>query len=83
MKVFESSGSSILQQAGNLCRQSLNDYKEMNLLSMFIHEIKHPADHFHLALVPISNIEGKAIHIKLSNLHFDYVLQQPNTYEHN
>ncbi len=83
MKVIESSGSSILEQAGNPCRQQLNDYKEMKLLRMFMHEIKLPKGHFHLALVPISNIKGKAIHIQLNNSNFDYILEQLNAYEHN
>ena len=41
------------------CRQVLEDYKEVNFLSMFVHETKPPTGHGHIKLVPISKIEGK------------------------
>lgn len=83
VKVFEPSGSTILERAGYSCRQVLEDYKEVNFLSMFVHEIKPPTDHGHLMMIPISKIEGKAVHLELYNSQFDYVLKQPNNYEHN
>lgn len=83
IKVFEPSGSTILQRAGNPCRPILEDYKEIDFLSTFVHEIKFPKEHSYLMVIPISRIEGKAVHLQLENSLFDYVLTQPNTYEHN
>ena len=36
-----------------------------------------------LTVILISPIEGKAVHLELQNSLFDYVLKQPNNYEHN
>ena len=55
----------------------------MDFLSTFIHEIKPPNEHCYLMVVPISRIMGKAVHLQLENSLFDYVLKQPNDYEHN
>ena len=39
--------------------------------------MKPPTGHGHIKLVPISKIEGKAIHLELFNNQFDYVLNNP------
>ena len=83
IKVFEPSDSTILKRAGHPCRLILEQYKDIDFLSTFVHEIKSPEEHSHLMAVPITEIEGKAVHLQLQNSSFDYVLKQPNTYEHN
>ena len=50
---------------------------------MFVHENKPPTDGNRVVIIPISKIEGKAVHLQLCNSQFDYVLKQPNNYEHN
>jgi len=83
VKVFEPTGSTILERAGHSCRPILEEYKNVDFLSTFIHEIKPLKENSYLMVVPISRIEGKAVHLQLENSLFDYVLKQPNDYEHN
>ncbi len=83
IKIFEPTGATLLGRAGHSCRPALQIHKRLNCLSMFVHEIKPPCDDNEVKIVPICSIEGKAIHLKLFNSQFDYVLQQPNIYEHN
>lgn len=83
MKVFEHSDSTFLQRAGHPCRQTLAEYRDIDFLSAFVHEIRCPEAHSHLEAIPLCNITGKAIYIHMENSVFHYVLKQPNTYEHN
>ena len=80
VKVFEHSDSTFLQQAGEPCRRILNEYKEIDFLDAFLHEVV-VHDHLELKAVPVQSITGKAVH--LENSEFDFVLKQPNTFEHN
>ena len=82
VKVFQSTEATLLQQAGQPCRQVLEEYKRINILSSFVHEIK-PPEHSHLEVIPIKDIQGKAVYVQLDNSLYDYVLKQPNTHDHN
>lgn len=42
---------------------NLEDYKAIDLLSIFVHEIKSPKEHGYLMAIPILRIEGKAVHL--------------------
>ena len=66
-KNFELIGSTFLGRAGHSCRCVIEDYKDVNILSLFLHEIKPPTNHSGLKAVPIASIEGKAVHLKLFN----------------
>ena len=83
VKVFQSTVATLLQQAGQPCRQVLEEYKCINILSSFVHEIKPPEEHSHLEVIPITDIQGKAVYVQLDNSLYDYVLKQPNTHDHN
>lgn len=83
VKVFQHTESTLLEQSGHPCRRVLDEYKCINLLSSFVREIEPPEEHSHLEVVPITDIEGKAVYIQLNNSLYDYVLKQPNTNDHN
>ena len=74
VQVFEPSSSTILERAGYSCCPVLQEYKEIDFLSSFVHEIKPPRHYGELTVIPISQIEGKAVHLELQNSLFDYVL---------
>ena len=79
VKVFEQTDSTLLQRFGPPCRRVLEEYKDVNLLNSFIHEIRSSEEARHLEVIPMDKIQGKAVHIQLENSTFDYVLRQPNT----
>ena len=83
VKVFQSTEATLLQQAGQPCRQVLEEYKRINILSSFVHEIKPPEERSHLEVIPIKDIQEKAVYEQLDNSLYDYVLKQPNTHDHN
>ena len=80
VKVFQSTAATLLQQAGQTCRQVLEEYKHINILSSFVHEIKPPEEHSHLEVIPIRH-QGKAVYVKLNNSLYDYVLTPMTTTE--
>ena len=65
VKVFEHSDSTFLQQAGEPCRRILNEYKEIDFLDAFLHEVV-VHDHLKLKAVPVQSITGKAVHLENS-----------------
>ena len=83
VKVFQSTETILLEKAGHPCRQVLEEYKHINLLSSFVHEIKPPEECSHLEMIPVKDIQGKAVYVQLDNSLYDYVLKQPNTHDHN
>ena len=83
VKVFQHTESTLLEQSGHPCCRILDEYKCINLLSSFVCEIKPPKEHSHLEVVPITDIEGRAVYIQLNNSLYDYVLKQPNTNDYN
>ena len=80
VKVFQSTEATLLQQAGQPCRQVLEEYKRINILSSFVHEIKPPEEHSHLEVIPIRH-QGKAVYVQLDNSLYDYVLTPMTTTE--
>ena len=82
MKVFQSTAATLLQQAGQSYRQVLEEYKRINILSSFIHEIKPPEEHSHQEVIPLTDIQAKAVYVQLDNSLYDYVLKlKPGAYE--
>lgn len=79
VRVFEHSDSTILQRAGEPCHSILSEYKEIDLLDAFIHEV-NIHNHLELKAVPIQCITGKAVHLQTSEC--DFIIKQPNTFEH-
>ncbi len=78
---FTKSSSSLLQRAGNPGRQILKDYAEVDLLDSFVHEVKKytkPA----VVAVPLEDLGGVCVHVVIPNTNYDYVVQQPNCFEH-
>ena len=75
--------ATLLEQAGHPCCQVLEEYKHINLLSSFVHEIKPPEEYSHLEVIPLNDIQGKAVYVQLDNTLYDYVLKQPNIHDHN
>ena len=82
VKVFQSTEATLLQQAGQPC-QVLEEYKRINILSSFVHEIKATKR----TQLPRGDSDkrhqGKAVYVLLDNFLYDYVLKQPNTHDHN
>ncbi len=81
IKAFKPSQRTYLERASHPCRAVLEQYKEINLMSLFIYEI-HPTDRGPIIVIPITEIIGKRVHLELKNKHFDYVLSMPNKFEH-
>ena len=79
VKVFQSTETILLEKAGHPCRQVLEEYKHINLLSSFVHKIKPPEECSHLEVIPVKDIQGKAVYVQLDNSLYDCVLKQPNT----
>ena len=75
VKVFQSTAATLLQQAGQTCRQVLEEYKRINILSSFVHEIKPPEEHSHQEVIPLTDIQAKAVYVQLDNSLYDYVLK--------
>ena len=51
VKVFEHSNSSLMKRLGPSCRDVLEEYKEIDFISTFIHEIKCPEEHSRLEVI--------------------------------
>ena len=67
VKVFQYTEATLLQQADQPCCQVLEEYKRINILSSFVHAIKPPEEHSHLEVIPIKDIQGKAVYVQLDN----------------
>ena len=79
---MKESPSTLLTRAGNPCREVLNEYKRINYLNIIFQEVYATPESMELKAIPVSTITGKAIQIHLYNSNYDYVLKQPNNYEH-
>ena len=49
---------------------------------MIFQEVRAVPVHTNLKAIPVSSITGKAVQICLYNSNYNYVLKQPNNYEH-
>ena len=78
IRVFERTGSSLLTRTENPCRDILNEYKRIDYIDSFITEIKVPNSTCDIQAIPVRVITGKAIHLRLFNSNYEYVLKQPN-----
>jgi len=74
--------STLLTRAGNPCCEVLNEYKRINYLNIIFQEVYATPESMELKAIQVSTITGKAIQIHLYNSNYDYVLKQPNNYEH-
>ena len=81
MNVLCLSDSTILQRAGHPCRPLLSEYRDVDFMSSFLHEVE--CQNSHPEVIHLKYINGKAVQIELHNGRYNYVLKQPNTYEHN
>ena len=81
--VFQSTEATLVQRPGHPCCQVLEEYKHINILSSFDRKIKTPEEHSHLEVIPIRDIQGRAVYVQLDNSPYNYVLKQPNTHDHN
>ena len=71
--------STVMQEAGHSCRSVLEPYKEVDLLSCFIHLCKEPPLSSALLAVNIERILAKAILIK--TLARSFLISNPNNFE--
>ena len=71
--------STVMQEAGHSCRSVLEPYKEVDLLSCFIHLCKEPPLSSALLAVNIERILAKAILIK--TLTRNFLISNPNNFE--
>ena len=77
---FQVSPTSLLQSIGNPCRDVLQDYADMDLLSAFFTPVSKQL--LPVCAVPVSQIHCKCIRVCCSDLSVDYVIKIPNNYEH-
>ena len=82
VREMEQSHSTLVTRAGNPFREILDEYKRINYLSMIFQEVHAVPVHTNLKAIPVSSITGKAVQICLYNSNYNYVLKQPNNYEH-
>lgn len=82
VREMEQSHSTLLTWAGNPFREILDEYKRINYLNMIFQEVRAVPVHTNLKAIPVSSITGKAVQICLYNSNYNYVLKQPNNYEH-
>ncbi len=61
IEVFEPSDSTFLKRVGHPCRRILNDYKNIDFLGAYMHEIKPSQTNTQLEVVPMQHIMGKAV----------------------
>lgn len=80
VRVFKYTSSTLLQRAGNPNRDVLKEYKRIDIANSFFHEVR-PQENYSLKMFPVEAITGKAVYIDLHNSLYNYVVQQPNSYE--
>ena len=86
IKVFEPSESTYLQRASHPSRRILEKYRDVDILSMFVREIKSPEAHNHLQEIPMTCIKGKALLVQLENsvfIKYMYLGNLISTFAHN
>lgn len=81
IQAFKPSKDTYLKRVGHPCRTVLEEYKQIDLLSLFVYEI-HATDPGPTITIPIKNMKGKAVYLELHNNQFNYILSTPNKYEH-
>ena len=79
LKQLRVTESSLLKRFGLPGRDVLQQYAEVDLLSSFIHEVSQPSN---TIAIPIEQLKGLCVFIHLPHRSFDYVVLQPNSFEH-
>lgn len=79
LKPFKESASSLLKTIGSPCRDKLEMYAEVDLLSLFSVQVE---DTLPICAVPISSILCKCVKVSCKDSDFFYIIQIPNNFEH-
>lgn len=80
VRVFEQFPRSFLNQAGNPCRPILEQYSDVDILSDYINAIEKESHE--VVKVRLTSIISKAIILRIPSLPCNYVITQPNNFEH-
>lgn len=73
------SPSSLIRRCGTPGRRILQQFADADLLGTFIFEVLPPDT---VAAVPIEQLQGVCVYVTLQDRPFDYVIMQPNHFEH-
>ena len=71
--------TTLINQAGHLCRVTLRHYQEADLLSSFVVPVNISVVHSPLVAIPVDSIISKLMLISVSDSH--YCVVQPNIME--